>query len=330
MERVKLEALDREVSRVGLGTWSIGGLLWGGTPDEQAVRTIGAALDAGIDLIDTAPAYGRGKAEHHIARAIRERGDRDSVVIATKAGLAWGWLGGTYRDARPRSIEKEVEASLRRLETDYIDLYQVHWPDPRVPIEATAEAMERLHSRGLVRAVGVSNFSVEQIERFRTASPLHAVQPPYNLFERGIERELLPYCREAGIAVIAYGPLCRGLLSGAVTLSTTFPEDDIRSIDPKFRPPRLAGYLEAVRRLADLARVRWDRGVGHLAVRWVLRQPGVTVVLLGARRPDHLGLLDRLFGWELDDDALREVAAILAAIREPVGPEFLAPPLRDD
>ncbi len=330
MQRVTLEALGRDVSRIGLGTWSIGGLDWGGTPEDQAIRTIGAALEAGIDFIDTAPVYGRGAAEERIARALRQSGDRDRVVIATKAGLAWTERGGTFRDARPRNIEKEVEASLRRLQTDYIDLYQIHWPDPRVPIEATAEAMERLHSKGLIRAIGVSNFSVEQVERFRTASPLHAVQPPYNLLERAVETELLPYCREAGIAVIAYGVLCRGLLSGRMNPATTFPDDDVRSVDPKFRPPRFAGYLDVVRRLDALARERWSRGVAQLAIRWTLHQPGVTVVLLGARGPGHLQVLDGLFDWELDDETLREIDATLDTIREPIGPDFLAPPLRDD
>ncbi|MGA8549997.1 MAG: aldo/keto reductase, partial [Stellaceae bacterium] len=171
------------VSRVGLGTWAIGGWMWGGTDDAQSIKTIHAAVDRGINLIDTAPAYGFGRSEEIVGRAIAEGGLRSQVVIATKVGLEWK-DGKVFRNASRERIQREIEDSLRRLRTDYIDIYQVHWPDPLVPIEETAAAMQTLYDQGKVRAIGVSNFSVEEIERFRRVAELHAVQPPYNLFER--------------------------------------------------------------------------------------------------------------------------------------------------
>ena len=187
------------VSRVGLGTWAIGGWMWGGTDDDDSVKTIHAAVERGINLIDTAPAYGFGHSEEIVGRAIAERSLRSRVVIATKTGLEWK-DGKVFRNASRDRILREVTNSLRRLRTDYIDIYQVHWPDPLVPIEETAEAIQSLFDRGKIRAIGVSNFSVAQIERFRRVAQLHVVQPPYNLFEREIENELLPYCRQSDLA----------------------------------------------------------------------------------------------------------------------------------
>src|SRR5882757_5379003 len=212
------------VSRVGLGTWAIGGWMWGGTDDEESIATIRAAVDRGVNLIDTAPAYGFGRSEEIVGRALADGRLRSRVVIATKTGLEWK-DGKVFRNASRRRILREVTDSLRRLRTDYIDIYQVHWPDPLVPIEETAEAMQTLFDQGKIRAIGVSNFSVTQIERFRRVAPLHVVQPPYNLFERGIEAELLPDCRENNIAMLGYGALCRGLLSGRMRPDTVFDGD---------------------------------------------------------------------------------------------------------
>ena len=182
------------VSRVGLGTWAIGGWMWGGTDEEESIKTINAAVERGINVIDTAPAYGFGRSEEIVGRAIADSGLRSRVVIATKVGLEWK-DGKVFRNASRDRILREATESLRRLKTDYIDIYQVHWPDPLVPIEETAEAMQALFDRGTIRAIGVSNFSVAQIERFRRVAKLHVVQPPYNLFERESENQL---CRIAG------------------------------------------------------------------------------------------------------------------------------------
>jgi len=221
-----------------------------------------------------------------------------------------------------------VTDSLRRLRTDYIDIYQLHWPDPLVPLEETAEAMQTLLEQDKIRAIGVSNFSTGQIERFRRVAKLHVVQPPYNLFERKIEKELLPYCRESGLASLTYGALCRGLLSGKLQKDAHFEGDDLRLTDPKFQPPRYAQYLAAVRRLDQFARQRYGRRVIHLAVRWLLDQ-GATVALWGARHPGQLQPIDEVFGWSLDAAAKSEIDRILReSITDPVGPEFMAPPPR--
>jgi aryl-alcohol dehydrogenase-like predicted oxidoreductase len=214
------------------------------------------------------------------------------------------------------------------LQTDYIDIYQVHWPDPLVPVEETARAMQALFDQGKIRAIGVSNFSVAQIERFRRSAPLHVVQPPYNLFERDIEAELLPYCRQSGLATLTYGALCRGLLSGKLQESADFHGDDLRLSDPKFQPLRYTRYLAAVRRLDQFAKDNYRKSVIHLAVRWILDQ-GATTALWGARHPDQLQPIDEVFGWSLDTAAKGEIDRILQeSVTGPVGPEFMAPPPR--
>jgi aryl-alcohol dehydrogenase-like predicted oxidoreductase len=214
------------------------------------------------------------------------------------------------------------------LRTDHIDIYQVHWPDPRVAIEETADAMDTLLRQGKIGAIGVSNFSVDQMEKFRRVAPIHVLQPPYNLFERGIEADLLPYCRRNQIATFGYGALCRGLLSGRMHENTMFDGDDLRRADPKFRQPRFAQYLAAVERLDRLARERFGKRIIHLAVRWMLDQ-GITTALWGARHPAQLQPVDEVSGWSLDDGATGEIDRILRdLITKPVGPEFMAPPAR--
>src|SRR6267142_137985 len=193
--------------------------MWGGTDEAESIATIRAAFERGINLVDTAPVYGFGRSEEIVGRAIAESGLRSNVLIATKAGLQWEG-GRVSRNASRARILREVEDSLRRLRTDYIDIYQVHWPDPLITIEETADAMHILLAQGKIRAIGVSNFSVVQMERFRRVAPLHFLQPPYNLFERAIEAEVLPYCLANNIATFGYGALCRGLLSGRMRLDT--------------------------------------------------------------------------------------------------------------
>jgi aryl-alcohol dehydrogenase-like predicted oxidoreductase len=327
MELADIPGTSLKVSRVALGTWAIGGWMWGGTDEAQSVSTIEAALEHGINLIDTAPVYGFGRSEEIVGKAIAGSGLRSSVLIATKAGLEWK-DGRVFRNASRARILQEVEDSLRRLRTDHIDIYQVHWPDPLVAIEETAEAMHTLFRRGTIRAIGVSNFSVEQMEQFRGVAPLHVLQPPYNMFERGIEGDLLPYCREHGIATLGYGALCRGLLSGRMRPDTIFGGDDLRRNDPKFRATRFAQYLAAVQKLDRLAQERFGKRVIHLAVRWMLDQ-GITTALWGARRPDQLQPVDEVMGWRLDGAAKAEIDRILReTITDSIGPEFMAPPAR--
>jgi aryl-alcohol dehydrogenase-like predicted oxidoreductase len=329
MEFANIADTGLTVSRVGLGTWAIGGWMWGGTDEQESIATIHAAVERGVNLIDTAPAYGFGRSEEIVGRAIADGRLRSRVVIATKAGLGWQ-DGKVFRNASRDRIMHEVIQSLQRLRTDYIDIYQVHWPDPLVPIEETAEAMQTLFDQGKIRAIGVSNFSVAQIERFRRVAKLHVVQPPYNLFEREIEAELMPYCRQSGLATLTYGALCRGLLSGKLQEVVHFQGDDLRLTDPKFQSPRYAQYLAAVRRLDQFARHDYRKRVIHLAVRWILDQ-GAATALWGARHPEQLRPIDEVFGWSLDTAAKAEIDRILQeSVTDPVGPEFMAPPPRPE
>jgi aryl-alcohol dehydrogenase-like predicted oxidoreductase len=299
--------------------------MWGGTDQRESIATIRAALHQGMNLIDTAPAYGFGVSEEIVGEALE--GVRAQAVIATKTGLEWR-DGKVYRNATRVRILQEVDDSLRRLRTDYIDIYQVHWPDPKVPVEETAEAMRSLYEAGKIRAIGVSNFSVAQMERFRQVAPLHVLQPPYNLFERAIETDILPYARTHHIVTLGYGALCRGLLSGRMRPDTTFDGDDLRRIDPKFQPPRFAQYLDAVRQLDEFAQRRFGRRVIQLAVRWMLDQ-GISVALWGGRRPDQLQAALGVAGWSLQSADREQIERIVdTAIPDPVGPEFMAPPQR--
>jgi len=328
MELTDIPGTSLKISPVAIGTWAIGGWMWGGTDEAESIATIRAAFEHGVNVVDTAPVYGFGRSEEIVGRAIAEGRLRSEVLIATKAGLQWDG-GRVSRNASRARILREVEESLRRLRTDYIDIYQVHWPDPLVTIEETAEAMLTLFEQGKIRAIGVSNFSVLQMERFRRVAPLHVLQPPYNLFERDIETDLLPYCRKNKIATLGYGALCRGLLSGRMQANTVFDGDDLRRSDPKFREPRFAQYLAAVEKLDQLARQRFGKRVIHLAVRWMLDQ-GISTALWGARRPDQLRPVDGVTGWSIDASTRAEIDRILReTITDPVGPEFMAPPSRN-
>ncbi len=328
METTKIRDVPIPASRIGLGTWAMGGTQWGGTDDDESVRTIHAALDLGVTLIDTAPAYGFGHSEEVVGRAIAERGNRDRVVLATKVGLEQ--VGdGLFRNSTRKQIFAEVEASLERLRTDYIDLYQVHWPDLDTPYEDTARALLELQRAGKIRAIGVSNYSVEAMERFQSVAPIATAQPPLNLFEREAELDILPWCRAHDVGTLTYGALCRGLLGGAIDERTKFAGDDLRKTDPKFQPPRFAQYLRAVKLLERFARERYGKGVLALAVRWVLDQPGVSAALWGVRHPRELDPIGEVTGWRLDDEALQYIAEVVAeSVRDPVGPEFMAPPER--
>jgi aryl-alcohol dehydrogenase-like predicted oxidoreductase len=324
-EFINIPATSLEVSRVALGTWAMGGWMWGGTDENQSVATIRGALDQGINLIDTAPVYGFGVAEEIVGKALMGR--RSRAVIATKVGIEWRG-DKVYRNATRSRIMAEIDASLRRLRTDYIDIYQVHWPDPLVSIEETAGAMRDLYEQGKIRAIGVSNFSVAQMQAFGTVAPLHVLQSPYNLFERDIEAEILPYCLANGIVTLGYGALCRGLLSGRMKPDSTFDGDDLRRVDPKFQSPRYAQYLSAVAQLDQLAQRLYGTRVIQLAVRWMLDQR-ISVALWGGRRPDQLGPAFELNGWSVDAAARSSIDNILATtITDPVGPEFMAPPAR--
>lgn len=330
MERTTIAGV--EVSRIGLGTWAIGGSEWGAVPEQDAVRTILSAVESGINMIDTAPIYGRGRAEELLGKAIREHGQRDAFYIATKCGLNWE-SGRVVSDSRPERLRKELEASLRRLGVEEIDLYQVHWPDTVTPIGETAGVLAGFVQSGKVRALGVSNFSVGQMREFAAIAPLASNQPPFNLFEREIEKgdePVLPWCAAHDVAVLTYSSLCRSLLGGRLKAGMVFEEGDVRRVDPKFQEPRLSQYLQAVERIGGLARERYGKSVLEFAARWVLDRIGVSVALWGARRPEQLSSVRGVMGWGIDAETMGAVDRMIAeSVTDSVGPEYLKPGVRD-
>ncbi|GBD56612.1 aldo/keto reductase [Gluconobacter wancherniae] len=324
-DTIHIPGIDTPVSRVALGTWAIGGWMWGGPDDDNAVRTIHRALDEGISLIDTAPVYGFGHSEEVVGRALAEKPNK--AVVATKLGLNWK-DEKPFRDSTPARIRKEVEDSLRRLRVETIDLEQIHWPDDKTPIEDAARELQKLHQEGKIRALGVSNFSPRQMDIFREVAPLSTIQPPFNLFERTIEKDILPYAKKHDAVVLAYGALCRGLLTGKMNSETTFPKSDLRSADPKFQSPNFANYLAAVDGFKKLADAR-GKSVMAFAVRWVLDQ-GPVIALWGARKPEQVSGINDAFGWSLTDDEKKAVDDILARhVPNAIDPTFMAPPERD-
>ena len=328
-ETIRCENVPVPLSRIGLGTWAIGGWMWGGSDELECIEAIQHAVDTGINLIDTAPVYGFGRSEEIVGKAVESDGRRDRAVLATKVGLEWTEDGNVYRNSTPARIQKEVEDSLRRLRTDRIDICQVHWPDSLVPIEETAEALLNLQKQGKVLALGVSNYSPEQMDRWRSVAPLHTTQPPYNIFEREIETGVLPYSLEHELIVLSYGAICRGLLSGKVTAERKFEGDDLRNKDPKFQQPRLNQYLAAVSRLDAYSKEKYGRSILAFAVRWILDRGDTMTALWGARSAKQLDDATEALGWRLSAEDYAEVDKVLAeTVSDPVGPEFMAPPDR--
>lgn len=324
MEYTDIASL-RQVSKIALGTWAIGGWMWGGSDEREAIATIHRAQELGINIIDTAPVYGFGRAEEIVGKALLQMPVSQRPYIATKVGLSWR-DGKVYRDSRPARLRKEVDDSLRRLGIDHIDLYFVHWPDHQSDFSEAAQTLESLRAQGKIREIAVSNFQPADMREFLKGAGIAANQLPYNLFERDIEKATLPFCQEHHIPIVAYGALCRGLLSGKMTAERKFTGDDLRRVDPKFQAPRFSHYLAAAKALEALA-ARLGHSLLGLALRWLLDQPDLACALWGARRPEQLENLPEALGWHLDSENFREIDEILQKhIPDPVGPEFMAPP----
>jgi aryl-alcohol dehydrogenase-like predicted oxidoreductase len=287
MQYTNLGDRGPRVSRIAFGNWSAGGD-WGPVDRDAAITAIREALDLGITLFDTARAYGFGAAEELLGEALRPeiRSARESIVLATKGGLRKD-DGLTLRDSSPDGLRRDLEASLTALGTDYVDLYQVHWPDPATPIATTAETLEGFVREGLVRFVGVSNYDTRQMTSFQQVRPIDTLQPPYHLFRREIEKTILPFAREHGIGVLVYGPLAHGLLSGRMTEATTFASDDWRSKSDLFVGEAFRQNLAVVRDLTTFA-ARRGATVAQLAIAWTLANPAVDVAIVGARSPEQI------------------------------------------
>lgn len=307
-------------SAVGLGTWAIGGWMWGGTDEQESIAAIQASLDAGVTLIDTAPAYGLGRSEEIVGKALK--GQRDKAVIATKCGLVWHTDKGRHffdQDGKPvhrylgrDAIFHEVEESLRRLGTDYIDLYITHWQDPTTPIEETMRALEDLKASGKIRAIGASNVNAQELEAYISSGGLDAIQERFSMIDREIKADLLPLTRANGISTLSYSSLALGLLSGAIGPDRVFSGDDQRRDNPRFsvsnREKALA-FAAAIRPVAE----KHAASIAQTVIAWTLAQPGVTFALCGARNPAQALDNARAGTIRLDADDQSAIDAAISA-----------------
>jgi aryl-alcohol dehydrogenase-like predicted oxidoreductase len=310
MRYTRFGQTNLEVSRICFGTWQVGGD-WGAPEERKLKAAMRRALELGINFFDTAQAYGFGASEQLLGKALEPeiKNHRAEVVLATKGGLR---MEGDrlLRDSSPEWLRQGVEDSLRFLGTDYIDLYQVHWPDFDTPLEETAETLNELVEEGKIRYVGVSNFGVEEMAKFEKRRKIDGLQPPYHLFRRDVEQEILPYAAEHGIGVLVYGPLAHGLLSGRMTPELELAEDDWRAQSDIFRGENFQKNLQAVE---ELKRIAEERGstIVQLAIAWTLANPNVDVAIVGARRPDHIEGAAPAVELDLSDDDFREIDNIM-------------------
>jgi aryl-alcohol dehydrogenase-like predicted oxidoreductase len=310
MQKQKLGNSDLEITPVGIGSWAIGGagwqFGWGAQDDDDSIAAIRAGLETGMNWIDTAAIYGLGHSEEMVAKAIKESGFRPFVF--TKCGRKGRPDGSIYGEIKAESVRKECEDSLRRLQVDKIDLYQMHWPDPDADIEEGWTEMAKLQQEGKVRWIGLSNFNVSQMKRVQAIAPVTSLQPPYSLVRRGIEDELLPYAQSQNVGVIVYSPMAAGLLSGKMTRerATSLPEDDWRRRNAEFQEPRLSRNLELVEVLRKIAE-RHGLTPGEIAIAWTLKHPAVTAAIVGIRRADQVPGIAGALEFKLSADEIDEI-----------------------
>lgn len=291
MDTRQLGLSDLRITPIGFGAWAIGGgewaYGWGDQDDAQSVAAIHEAIDHGVNWIDTAAIYGLGRSEEVVGRALKGRGERPYVF--TKCSLIWDENRTISNSMRAASVRRELEASLRRLQTDVIDLYQIHWPNPDQEIEEGWAEMEKLRQEGKIRWIGVSNFNVAQLARARAIAPVASLQPPYSLINRGVEQEILPFCAANDIGVIAYSPMESGLLTGTMSQARidAMPADDWRRSDEEFQEPRLSRNLALAEQLKRIGAAH-GRSAGEVAVAWTLANPAVTGAIVGFRSPEQV------------------------------------------
>jgi aryl-alcohol dehydrogenase-like predicted oxidoreductase len=313
MKYKKLGNSGLEVSSICFGGWAIGGDSYGPVRDEESIEAIHEALDQGINFFDTAPIYGKGHSETIVGKAMKGK-KRDEVIIATKFGLVWDGEGKVSQDISPKNIRREIEDSLRRLETDYIDLYQVHWPVQDYPFEDTAITLDQLKREGKIRYVGVSNFSIEQMEAFSKGTEIHSLQPPYHLLSRDIEEEILPYCLNKGIGVIPYGSMGHGLFSGTLKADSNFRDKDMRIRNDLFQGDNYIRNLAIVEKLKEIA-ARTGHTPGQLAVSWVLHHPAISSAIVGATNKDQVKENAKAADWELSQNVLGQIEQAFTGVQ---------------
>ena len=316
MQTRKFGRTEMRTTPIGFGSWAIGGpewaAGWGPQDDEESVGAIRRAVELGMNWIDTAAAYGLGHSEEIVARALEGAPEAERPYIFTKCSLVWDENGQLGNSLKKGSVKKECEDSLRRLKTDAIDLYQIHWPNPDEDIEESWQAMAELKQEGKVRNIGVSNFDVGQMKRAQTIAPIDSLQPPYSMLSREVEDEILPFCEQENIAVIVYSPMKSGLLTGKMTKqrAESLPDDDWRSRAPAFNEPQLSRNLELVELLREIG-TRHDASPAEVAIAWTLKHPAVTGAIVGARRPDQVDGVVGAADLKLDDAEIGEIEAFL-------------------
>jgi aryl-alcohol dehydrogenase-like predicted oxidoreductase len=317
MQTKQLGNSDMYLTPIGIGAWAMGGggwaFAWGPQDDNESISAIHAALDAGVNWIDTAAVYGLGHSEEVVARALHGRSHKPYVF--TKCERVWNERREIAKSLKADSIRREVEASLRRLRLDVIDLYQIHWPEPEVDIEEGWTAMAQLQREGKVRWIGVCNFNADQMRRAQAIAPITSLQPPYSMLAREIEDAVLPYTQANGIGVIVYSPMKSGLLSGAMTRAriAAMPEDDWRRRTPHFQEPRLTRNLELAEVLRTIGR-RHGRTPGEVAIAWTLRHPAVTAAIVGIRSATQVEGVIGAADFRLGLDEVQEIDAFLQAV----------------
>jgi aryl-alcohol dehydrogenase-like predicted oxidoreductase len=310
MEKRRLGNSDLAITPLGIGAWAMGGggwaFAWGPQDDQESVAAIHAALDRGLNWIDTAAVYGLGHSEEVVARALEGRSNRPYVF--TKCERIWNEKGEIAKSLKRDSIRREVEASLRRLRVDVIDLYQIHWPEPDEQVEEGWTAMAELKQEGKVRWIGVSNFSAAQLKRAQAIAPITSLQPPYSLISPEIEAEVLPYTAEHNIGVIAYSPMKSGLLSGRMSRERVeqMPSDDFRRRAIAFQEPNLTRNLALQEKLREIGQ-RHGRSAGEAAIAWVLRHPAVTAAIVGMRSAEQVEGVIGAAGWRLTPEEVAEI-----------------------
>jgi len=312
LQTVKFGKTGMEITRIGFGSWAIGGNMWGPQDDEEAIGAIRRAVELGMNWVDTAAAYGLGHSEELVAQALKGIPESDRPYVFTKCSLVWDENSEVHNVLKRDSVKRECEDSLRRLQTHVIDLYQIHWPIPDEDIEEGWEAMAELKDEGKVRHIGVSNFDVGQMERANAIAPVETLQPPYNMLNRGVEDEILPYCGEHDIGVIVYSPMRSGLLTGKMTPErvANLPSDDWRRNADDFQEPRLSRNLKLVALLEEIG-AEHGRSPGEVAIAWTLRHPAVTAAIVGGRRPDQVDGIIGAAELRLSEDELDKIETFL-------------------
>ena len=327
METRKLGKSDLEVTVLAFGAWAIGGWMWGGADSNEAIKAIETAIDNGMTTIDTASAYGFGLSEELVGKAIR--GKRSKVQILTKFGMSWDSKKGTYhfstkdnsgndldiyKYASKEKVFRDCEDSLRRLDIDCIDLFQIHWPDPSTPVAETMEALEILITKGKIKAGGVCNYSAPLLAEAQTTFPIVSNQVPYSMVNRDIENEIVPYCIANNLGILAYSPMQRGILTGKIKPGHKFNEGDTRPSTIYYKEPNFSNILDLLDKIKPIAE-KHNASLSQLVLNWTLRQPGITCALAGARNPsqvlDNLGALN----FTLTDDEINAINKLLSGFK---------------